>query len=611
MPEFGSPTSEFQTPTIEVQNSKEGVWNSNNGVQNSKVGLFSSGGAMNKQVAQLLERHFDLALTAPNGIQKLRALILTLAMQGKLVPQDPNDPPARDLLRDIEAEKKRLVKEGKIKVQKPLPAITAAEMPFAVPEGWEWVRFGDVSQHNSGKTLDSGRNVGELRDYITTSNLYWGRFELGNVRQMPINEKELEKCSARKNDLLICEGGEAGRAAVWMLDSEICFQNHIHRVRFYADIDSLYGYRFFEKLNATGEISQYRKGVAISNMSSKALASIFFPLPPLPEQHRIVAKIDQLMTRCDTLEALQAARDQKRAATHASALHALLNAGEADDFHAALQFISNNFSDLYTVRENVAELRKAILQLAVMGKLVPQDRGEPPARELLRDIETEKKRLVKEGKIKAQKPLAAITAEEMPFAVPEGWEWVRFGNITNTRLGKMLDDSKNKGMPKPYLRNTNVQWSRFDLSDVKEMRFENDELEEFQILFDDLLICEGGEPGRCAIWKDSATEIYFQKAIHRARTFSSVLPEYLSTCLMNDAGSGALNRYFTGATIKHFSGEKLSNYVIPLPPPKEQHRIVAKVTHLMTLCDTLEQQITAATAKRSALLDAVVAQVGG
>jgi len=257
---------------------------------------------MNKQIANLLEQHFDTSFAAPDGIKKLRELILTLAMQGKLVEQDPNDQPASELLKEIEAEKQRLVTAGKIKKPKPLSAIVNDEIPYDIPSSWIWVRFGDIARHNSGKTLDKGRNTGESRDYITTSNLYWGKFELENVRQMLIREDELEKCTAKKDDLLICEGGEAGRAAMWPFDSEVCFQNHIHRARFYKDIDPYFAYRFFEKLSATGEINQHRKGVGISNMSSKALASIVFPLPPQPEQHRIVARTDQLMTLCDQLD---------------------------------------------------------------------------------------------------------------------------------------------------------------------------------------------------------------------------------------------------------------------------------------------------------------------
>ncbi len=381
----------------------------------------------------LLEKYFDVAFAAPDGIKKLRELILSLAMQGKLVPQDLSDQPASELLKEIEAEKKRLVKEGKIKQPKPLPEIKPEELPYDLPKSWEWVRLGEIAQHNSGKTLDKGRNTGSLRDYITTSNLYWGYFDLSSVRQMPIKEEELDKCSARKGDLLICEGGEAGRAAVWFYVQEICFQNHVHRVRFYCDLDSYYGYRFFEKLNATGQINNYRKGVAISSISSKVLASIVFPLPPLAEQRRIVAKIDELMARCDELEKLRGDRDRKQITVHTAALNRLLTAKDQSDFNTAWQFITQHFGELYSVKENVSELRKAILQLAVMGKLVPQDPSDQPASELLKEIEKEKERLVKEGKIKKSKPLPEIKLDQVPYDLPKGWEWVRFFTVNTVR----------------------------------------------------------------------------------------------------------------------------------------------------------------------------------
>ena len=563
---------------------------------------------MNPQVAALLERHFDLALAAPKGIQKLRELILTLAMRGKLVPQNPNDPPASELLKEIEAEKKRLVKEGKIKAQKPLAAVMVEEMPYVLPKGWEWVRFGDISQHNSGKTLDTGRNIGELRNYITTSNLYWGRFDLNNVRQMPIQESELERCCARKNDLLICEGGEAGRAAVWMFDSEICFQNHIHRVRFYGNIEPVYGYRFFEKLNATGEISQYRKGVAISNMSSKALASIIFPLPPLPEQHRIVAKIDQLMSRCDALEKLRTEREQKRTAIHAAALHALLNAQEAADFHAAAQFISEHFSDLYTVRENVAELRKAILQLAVMGKLVPQNPNDPPASELLKEIEAEKKRLVKEGKIKAQKPLPTVSEEEKPYALPQGWEWVRLGDIGVVNPRNKSDDDLDAGfVPMPLIFSAYGAIHKFDTKKWGNIKKGYTHFANGDVGLAKITPCF--ENAKSCIFRELPNGIGAGTTeLHIFRDeFGAVFSEYLLAYLKNPKYIAYGASKMTGsAGQKRVPTDFFMMNPFPLPPLPEQHRIVAKIDHLMALCDSLEQQIDASAAKRTALLNALL-----
>jgi type I restriction enzyme S subunit len=244
-------------------------------------------------------------------LTKLRQAILQEAIEGKLTADWRKENPVRKgdpdydaaaLLGKIQAEKEKLIKEGKIKKQKPLAPIKPEEMPFELPEGWVWTRLGVVADHNSGKTLDSGRNKGVLTKYITTSNLYWGNFILDNLREMPIDNKELDRVTAIKGDLLICEGGEAGRSAVWENDSTICFQNHIHRVRLYCNISPYYVFRNFQLLNYSGKINEYRKGMGITNLSAKSLSSIIFPLPPLAEQKAIVDRVENLLSMVDELE---------------------------------------------------------------------------------------------------------------------------------------------------------------------------------------------------------------------------------------------------------------------------------------------------------------------
>jgi type I restriction enzyme S subunit len=244
---------------------------------------------------------------------KLKKSILQFAIQGKLVTQNFDDEPTSVLLGRIRKEKEKLIKAGKLKHDKNESFIykDAAdnsyyesrngkvlciddEIPFKIPDNWAWCRLGNIAQHNTGKTLDKERNKGILRRYITTSNLYWGYFDLTETRQMPFKEEELERCTAQKGDLLICEGGEAGRSAIWDSENSICFQNHIHRVRPYVNISSEYILRFMGKINLSGEINIYRKGVGIKGLSGNALASILIPLPPLNEQNRIIKKIDQL-----------------------------------------------------------------------------------------------------------------------------------------------------------------------------------------------------------------------------------------------------------------------------------------------------------------------------
>lgn len=242
-------------------------------------------------------------------IKQLRQAFLREAMQGKLCHAVPtlrdfsaSQETGHKLLAKIKAEKAKLIAEKKIKKEKELPPITEDVIPFEIPKHWVWTTIGEISNHNSGKTLDSGRNRGNKKDYITTSNLYWGYFKLDKLKQILIEDHELEKCTAMNGDLLVCEGGEAGRAAIWDKDYEICFQNHIHRIRPFASVKSNFLLYFFYHLNFSGQINQYRKGMGISNISSKSLSSIKIPLPPLHEQEQIVAKLEELMAFCDGLE---------------------------------------------------------------------------------------------------------------------------------------------------------------------------------------------------------------------------------------------------------------------------------------------------------------------
>lgn len=561
---------------------------------------------MNKHTAELLEKHFDTAFASPDGIKKLRELILTLAMQGKLVPQDPSEQPTGELLKEIAAEKQRLVKEGKIKKPKPLPPVTEEEKPYSLPQGWEWTRIGAIGNVFNGNSINAGEKeskyVGvEGLPYIATKDVGYGfeALDYNNGIYIPLDEEKFRV--AHEGAVLICaEGGSAGKKC-GLTDRDICFGNKLFANELYGRIPSRFILYVYLSPIFRASFIAAMTGI-IGGVSIAKFVEIPIPLPPLEEQHRVVSKINELMARCDELEKLRTAQQGARLTVHTAAIKQLLNIAKPDQHQRAQAFLAEHFSELYTVKENVAELRKAILQLAVMGKLVPQNPVDQPASELLQEIEAEKQRLVKEGKIKKPKPLPPVTEEEKLYALPQGWEWVRFGEIVSTRLGKMLDKSKNKGESKPYLRNTNVQWHKFFLDDLKEMKFEEKELEEFLILPGDLLICEGGEPGRCAIWNHPELEIYFQKAIHRARPFLGVAPEYLEACLTKDARTNALDKYFTGATIKHFPGDKLCSYVIPLPPFQEQRRIIKEIHKLTILCDSLDQRIDATTAKQTELL---------
>ena len=257
-------------------------------------------------------------LTAINTTfpEALKKSILQEAVQGKLVPQDPDDEPASVLLERIRVEKQKLIKAGKIKKSKHESVIVtrdkipyeiidgkerclADEVPFEIPDSWCWCRLGTIFQHNTGKTLNSSNHQGTMMQYITTSNLYWDRFELDKLREMLFTDSEVEKCTVTKGDLLVCEGGDIGRAAIWNYDYPMRIQNHIHRLRSYAPVEVYFFYYVFYLYKRAGLIGG--KGIGIQGLSSNAIDKLLIPLPPLAEQKKIVAKTEELMQYCDKL----------------------------------------------------------------------------------------------------------------------------------------------------------------------------------------------------------------------------------------------------------------------------------------------------------------------
>ena len=243
--------------------------------------------------------------------EQIKKSVLQEAIQGKLVPQIAEEGTAQKLLEQIKAEKQKLVKEGKLKksalndsvifrgddnkyytINRNEKICIDDEIPFGIPDTWKWCRLGTLFSHCTGKALNASNLKGQLMTYITTSNLYWDRFELGNIKQMRFTDEEIEKCTATFGDLLVCEGGDVGRAAIWNYPYDIRIQNHIHKLRAYKQLCTKFFFWVFYFYKATGRIGG--KGIGIQGLSSKALDNILIPLPPLKEQQRIVAQIEKL-----------------------------------------------------------------------------------------------------------------------------------------------------------------------------------------------------------------------------------------------------------------------------------------------------------------------------
>ena len=482
--------------------------------------------------------------------EQLKASILQYAIQGKLVEQRPEEGTGEELYQQIQAERQRLIQEKKIKKEKPLAEISEDEIPFDIPESWKWCYIGELFLHNTGKAQNStGSQNGTIRKFITTSNLYWDEFDFTKVKEMPFTDKELERCTVQKGDLLVCEGGDCGRSAVWKYDEEVCIQNHVHRLRPYQPVDIYYFYYLFYFYKNTGKLRG--RGVAIQGLSNEAIHRVIVPLPPFAEQKRIVAKIEELLPLADRYAAS----------------------------YEKLEQFNAKFPE---------SMRKSILQYAIQGKLVEQRAGEGTGEELYQQIQVEKQRLIHEKKIKKEKPLAEISEDEIPFDIPKSWKWVRIPEIGTSSLGKTLNKSIDAGKEVPYLCSINVYWEGINLDQVKTAKFSALDMEKYLLQRGSLLICEGGDVGRSAVW-DSDTEMYYQNALHCVRFLGGINPYYFRYCFELYKGNKILENASKGMTIKHLVQGSLYSILFPLPPLAEQKRIVAKIEELLPLCDRLRK----------------------
>lgn len=541
---------------------------------------------------------FGHIANAPGGVRRLRELILALAMQGRLAESKSNDSQISNNLDIINQVKQRLIKEKKVLTSKFVPELQQNEFPHAIPQHWGWVRFGNIAQHNTGKTLNKRQNIGEKRYCITTSNLYWGEFELNEVKQIPIEDKELEKCTATKGDLLICEGGDAGRAAVWSYDYDICFQNHVHRVRFYALVDPYFAFRFLQKISATGEINEFRKGVGISSMSGKALASIPFPLPPLEEQARIVAKVDELMALCDQLGAQQEKQRTLQAKVRKSILQAVALSPSARELQDNWQRLQDNFSQLFSSTDGVEELRQTIFDLAISGRLSNFSESDEPSTILKQKILSAKKLGLEDGTFSRKKQVKPELLEETDL--PFHWSVITLDEAISTIdagwspacLPNARTDENKWGV----LKTTAVQVLKFLPNEHKELPIALDPRPQYQIEGGDILITRAGPRNRvgiCCVVAHAPPKLMISDKLIRFHIVNDLInPNFVALCLSAGEPGRILERLKSGMAESqmNISQNKLRSITIPLPPKEEQLRILEKVDSLMEMVNAYSEK---------------------
>lgn len=515
------------------------------------------------------------------GIKKLRELILELAVRGKLVPQDASDEPASELLKRIEVENAMLVAEGKIKKRKIFPELNEDEKQFELPKGWEWTRLGFLFEIVYGKGL-SGSELTEDGYEVFGANGIIGKYS-----DYLYSESQL---------LISCRGAYSGKPNI---SPAFCFitSNSLILENSWKHLNLKF---FFYSLTIANK-SKIVTGSAQPQVTTTNLDPFIVVLPPLAEQHRIVAKVNELMALCDQLENQHTDAISAHEKLVSYLLDTLTQSQDAADFNENWLRIAANFEMLFTTESSIDALKQTLLQLAVMGKLVPQDESDEPASELLKRIQAEKAKLVADGKIKKSKPLAEIGDDEKPFDLPKRWEWGRFGEISSIKseLVRPEDFQDARQVAPDCIEKGTGRLT--EIRTVKEsgVKGPNSRFYKGQIVYSKI---------RPSLSKAVLVDFDGLCSADMYPIDSYIDSKFLLKEILSEVFLEQVRIAENRIKMPKLNQESLTAFVLPIPPLNEQHRIVAKVDELMSLCDTLKSGITAANRLQQKIADVMVEQ---
>lgn len=549
---------------------------------------------------QFVLENFDTIFRSKESLDNLEKMVLDLAARGKLVPQNPDDEPANELLKKIKVEKERLITEKVIKKEKPFPPITEEEIPFDIPENWEWVRLGEILTKLTDGAHQTPKYIEKGIPFLSVKDISSGVINFSKVKYISQEEhKELyRRCNPEKNDLLLTKVETTGIAKVVDVDVEFSLFVSIALLKF----NKLYIYPYFLEnlINSPlvkKQSEENTKGIGNKNLVLRCIADFRIPLPPLAEQQRIVEKVEKMKALISNLKEIYSANENNRMNLKKSILTEIEASSSNRDLLDTLEVLFNNFESIMRSKDDMKDLRNLILSLAVKGKLVPQNPEDEPASELLKKIKTEKERLIAEKAIKKEKSLPPITEEEIPFEIPENWEWVRLGGVGNIFNGNSINEKEKKSKYENLQEGLNyIATKDIDLNSNK-INYDNgvkipfSDLIKFKIVKQNsILICaEGGSAGKkiaitnheiCFGNKLFALENYYSKNNHKYLFYVYKSPYFFSNFKENETG-----------IIGGVSINKFKQIAIPLPPLEEQQRIVEKVDSLMKVCDLLEAKM--------------------
>lgn len=560
--------------------------------------------------AGLLLEHYARIADAPDAIARLRRFVLDLAVRGKLVEQDSCDEPAAELLKRISAEKARLVKVGLVRDRAALPAVMPQDAPYGLPSSWKWVRFANIVEFYAGRTPArndlSYWNTGDhawvsIADMEDGGIIQQTKETVSSIARAVVFKSEPEPVGTMVMSFKLTIG-KIARLGVPAFHNEAIISIHPH-------LAALERYLFMAlpELARAGDTKGAIKGATLNRES---LSNILVPLPPLVEQHRIVAKVDELMALCDQLAAARAEREAARDTFTLSTL-AKLNTPDPETFGQDARFALANLAPLTTRPDQIKQLRQTILNLAVRGKLVEQNASDEPASEQMKRIKLEKsasqkaKQAARDAKSYAEAPGCADT-------LPAGWAWTTLGELAlSMRYGTSVKCEKDVSGA-AVLRIPNVSNGVIDLTDLKYGPLSAKEKADLELVAGDLLLIRSNGSlsivGRAAVVTADAAGMSFAGYLVRVRLLQDAInPQYLWISLNTTATRDAIEIPIRSAVgLKNVNLTEFGALTISLPPIAEQHRIVAKVDELMALCDQLEVSLTDGEQTRSRLLESVL-----
>jgi type I restriction enzyme S subunit len=561
---------------------------------------------------QQLLQHFDRISEAPDAIPRLRRFILDLAVRGKLVEQEPNDEPASELLKHIQTYKAGHAISRKTKAEKPLPASPIDVAPFEVPASWIWLRLDELAAKiTDGEHLSPAKTQDGMM-LLTAKHILDGGVSVNDPQYVSYQDglRFRERCDPQNGDILICSRGTIGRCCVMTLNEIFCLMGSVILLRPFPELTSRYLDYFIKSDEGQLFIRGVTKGMAVNALYLKDIRLCPIPLPPFAEQHRIVAKVDELMALCDQLQAAQSEREQSRDRLVVASLQSLNPptddeaANAPETLREPARFLFNHLPRLTTRPAHIKQLRQTILNLAVRGKLVPQDPNDEPIKSVI---------LRREGNQQIQlsnKSLDSTNALGNKFVLPVGWDW-----LTGQQVANFVDPQPSHRTP-PEIQNGVPYIGYGDISLTHGIDFGNarkvspEVLKDHQIRYTlkegDFVIGKIGTIGQ-PFSLPSPFEYTLSANLILVQPYPEfIIPRYLVTFFASPIAESALQDNKTDSTHAVFGIKKARLLLIPSPPLAEQNRIVAKVDELMALCDQLETQLTSTATNSRRLLEAVL-----